>query len=139
MLEEGFTQTSINKDDPPLTQGQIEELERSPNRPQLLSLAVECDNRTNKINVEGLYWGVLNLVRKLAEDTEQMKARKTILKSACTNIREIIFTQQPKTPGSRMREKSVDASSGPILITHCMHDVILEIFIVYLQEGVKNG
>jgi hypothetical protein len=71
VLEEGFIQTSINKDDPPLTQGQIEELERSPNRPQWLSLAVECDNRTNKINVEGLYWGVLNLVRKLAEDTNK--------------------------------------------------------------------
>jgi hypothetical protein len=80
VLEEGFIQTSINKDDPPLTQGQIEELERSPNRPQWLSLAVECDDRTNKINVEGLYWGVLDLVRKLAEDTEQMKATEDHIK-----------------------------------------------------------
>ena len=51
----------------------IEELQQSTKRPESVPLAVRGDaSKGYVLSVEGLYWGVIQMLRKLAEDTEQM-------------------------------------------------------------------
>lgn len=57
----------------PLTEAKLQEIEKSNVRPNWVPQAVTSDPKGHLVSVGGLYWGVFNLVRRLAQDTKQMQ------------------------------------------------------------------
>ena len=65
----------------PLTEAKLQKIEKSSVRPNWVPQTVTSDPKGYVVSMGGLYWGVLNLVRRLAQDTKQMqKAEERIKK-----------------------------------------------------------
>jgi hypothetical protein len=56
----------------PWTDAELTEIERTEARPANLSLAVDGTGKTWEFRVEPFYWGIFQLLRRLAKDAEQM-------------------------------------------------------------------
>ena len=63
------------------TQDELDDIVRSANRPQYLPLPLVGSDKDWSLCVESLYWGVFQLLRRLAADVSQMqRAEKRLSK-----------------------------------------------------------
>jgi hypothetical protein len=65
----------------PWTIDELDSLERSETRPDCLSPAITGAGKRWSVSVEGFYWGMFQLLRKLARDGNQMKEAEKRLRN----------------------------------------------------------
>jgi hypothetical protein len=64
--------TGLKEKGKPLTEGELDELERSPTRPSWVPLGVYYKDKRWNISAEGFYRGVFHMIWNLAKDADQM-------------------------------------------------------------------
>jgi hypothetical protein len=79
VLKKGSLPLSIKKG--ALTEARLQELENASVRPNWVPLAVTGNSRAYVLSVVGLYWGVFDLVRRLAQSTKQMQQAEERIKT----------------------------------------------------------